>query len=57
VPQVDRAKATRLEVRNVVSRFFGNSHELLALNILEEKGIDADELQRLRQLLEVKNAR
>jgi predicted transcriptional regulator len=57
VPQVDRAKATRLEVRNVVSRFFGNSHELLALNILEEKGIDAEELQRLRQLLEGKGAR
>jgi len=56
VPQVDRAKATRLEVRNVVSRFFGDSHELLALNILEEKGIDAEELQRLRELLE-KNAR
>jgi BlaI family transcriptional regulator, penicillinase repressor len=57
VPQVDRAKATRLEVRHVVSRFFGNSHELLALNILEEKGIDAEELQRLRELLEGKNAR
>jgi predicted transcriptional regulator len=57
VPQVDRAKATRLEVRNVVSRFFGNSHELLALNILEEKGIDAEELQRLRELLEGKNSR
>jgi len=56
VPQVDRAKATRLEVRNVVSRFFGNSHELLALNILEEKGIEAEELQRLRELLE-KSAR
>jgi predicted transcriptional regulator len=57
VPQVDRAKATRLEVRNVVSRFFGNSHELLALNILEEKGIDAEELQRLRELLEGKSSR
>ncbi len=57
VPQVDRAKATRLEVRHVVSRFFGNSHESLALNILEEKGIDAEELQRLRQLLEGKSAR
>lgn len=57
VPQVDRAKATRLEVRNVVSRFFGNSHELLALNILEEKGIDAEELQRLRDLLEGQNSR
>ena len=51
-PQVDRANATRFEVRHLVSRFFGNSHELLVLNILEEKGIEEEELQRLRQLLE-----
>jgi predicted transcriptional regulator len=52
IPQVDRTNATRFEVRHLVSRFFGNSHELLVLNILEEKGIDEEELQRLRQLLE-----
>jgi predicted transcriptional regulator len=40
-----------------VSRFFGDSHESLVLNILEEKGLDADELQRLRQLLDGKSAR
>jgi BlaI family penicillinase repressor len=51
-PQVDRTNATRFEVRHLVSRFFANSHELLVLNILEEKGIDEEELQRLRQLLE-----
>jgi BlaI family transcriptional regulator, penicillinase repressor len=51
-PQVDRTNATRFEVRHLVSRFFGNSHELLVLNILEEKGIEEEELQRLRQLLE-----
>jgi BlaI family transcriptional regulator, penicillinase repressor len=51
-PQVDRKDATRFEVRHLVSRFFGNSDELLVLNILEEKSIDADELARLRQLLE-----
>ena len=33
-------------------RFFKNSHEMLVLNILEDRGVDADELQRLRQLLE-----
>jgi predicted transcriptional regulator len=49
---VDRKDATRFEVRHLVSRFFGNSDELLVLNILEEKSIDADELARLRQLLE-----
>jgi BlaI family transcriptional regulator, penicillinase repressor len=52
LPQIDRKNATRFEVRHLVSRFFGNSHEMLALNILEEKGIDEEELDRLRQLLE-----
>jgi len=52
VPLVDRKDATRSEVRRLVSRFFGNSHELLVLNILEEQSIDAEELARVRQLLE-----
>jgi BlaI family transcriptional regulator, penicillinase repressor len=51
-PRVDRKDATRFEVRHLVSRFFGNSHDLLVLNILQDKGIDAEELERLRQLLE-----
>jgi BlaI family transcriptional regulator, penicillinase repressor len=51
-PSVDRKDASRFEVRHLVSRFFGNSDELLVLNILEEKSIDPDELARLRQLLE-----
>jgi BlaI family transcriptional regulator, penicillinase repressor len=51
-PQVAREDATRSEVRRLVSRFFGNSHEMLVLNILEDKGIDAEELDRVRQLLE-----
>jgi predicted transcriptional regulator len=50
--QVDRKDATRFEVRHLVSRFFGNSHEQLLLNVLEESSIDAGELSRLRQLLE-----
>lgn len=52
IPQVDRKDATRFEVRHLVSRFFGNSHEQLLLNVLEESSIDAEELSRLRQLLE-----
>ncbi len=35
IPQVDRKDATRFEVRHLVSRFFGNSDELLVLNILD----------------------
>lgn len=51
-PKIDRKDATRFEVSHLVSRFFGNSHEKLVLNILEEQSIDAEELARLRQLLE-----
>ena len=52
MPKIDRKDATRSEVRHLVSRFFGNSHEQLVMNILEEGSIDADELARVRQLLE-----
>lgn len=51
-PLVERQEATRSEIRHLVHRFFKNSHEQLVLNILEDQGIEADELQRLRGLLE-----
>ena len=52
MPLVGRQEATRFEVRNLVSRFFKNSHEALVLNILEDDSIDSQELKRLSQLLE-----
>jgi BlaI family transcriptional regulator, penicillinase repressor len=52
LPLIGRKEATRFEVRNLVSRFFKNSHEALVLNILEDRAIDAEELKRLNQLLE-----
>ena len=51
-PLVERAEASRSENRHLANRFFKNSHEMLVLNILEDHGVDAEELQRLRQLLE-----
>jgi BlaI family transcriptional regulator, penicillinase repressor len=45
-------EAKRSEIQHLLSRFFQNSRELLVLNILEEQGIDEQELKRLRQLLE-----
>jgi BlaI family transcriptional regulator, penicillinase repressor len=53
-PTVQRKEATRSEIRHLVTRFFKDSHELLVLNILEDQGIDATELKRLRQLLQTK---
>lgn len=52
MPLVGRQEATRFEIKNLVGRFFKNSHELLLLNILEDKTISADELKRLNQLLQ-----
>lgn len=48
---VGKQEATRSEVRHLLSRFFNNSHELLLLNLLEDKSLDQDELKRLRNLL------
>jgi predicted transcriptional regulator len=51
-PLVGKQEATRFEIKNLVGRFFKDSHELLVLNILEDKSINADELKRLSQLLQ-----
>lgn len=55
-PIVERTEATRSEISHLVHRFFKNSHEMLVLNILENESIDAEELERLRQLITPKNA-
>ena len=51
-PRVEQADASRSEIRHLVGRFFRNSHEDLVLNILEDRGIAPEELQRLRKMLE-----
>ena len=51
-PIIGRQEATRSEIQHLVGRFFRNSHEDLVLNILEDRGIDSSELDRLRKMLE-----
>jgi BlaI family transcriptional regulator, penicillinase repressor len=51
-PLVERKEATRSEISRLANRFFGDSQELLVLNILEDRGMDAGELNRLRKMLE-----
>ena len=46
-----RKEATRSEIRHLVSRFFRDSQEDLVLNILEDRGLDEDELGQLRKML------
>jgi predicted transcriptional regulator len=52
IPLMDREEATRSEVRNLVGRFFKNSHELLLLNLLQDRSLDGEELKRLREMID-----
>lgn len=51
-PLVEQNEARRSEIRHLAGRFFKNSHEQLVLNILEDRGMKAEELNRLREMLE-----
>ena len=55
-PCIAREEATRSEIGYLLKRFFNNSRELLMLNILEDEALDAQELKRLRKLLEESKA-
>lgn len=55
-PTVQREEASRSEIRHLVSRFFRDSHEDLVLNILEDRGVDPAEIERLRRMLESSEA-
>jgi BlaI family transcriptional regulator, penicillinase repressor len=56
-PLVARQDASRSEIRHLIGRFFENSQEELVLNILQDRGIDAEELERLREMLERSGAK
>ncbi len=51
-PVVDRGEASRSAVRQLVTRFFHDSPELLLLNLMREEQIDREELERLRRRIE-----
>jgi predicted transcriptional regulator len=53
-PLVHREDARRSEISHLVGRFFKNSHEQLVLNVLEERGLDRKELDKLKKMLEPK---
>jgi predicted transcriptional regulator len=56
-PVIGRQEATRSEIQHLVGRFFRNSHEALVLNILQDEELDADQLKRLREMLERSDAK
>ena len=50
-PSIAEHEASRSEVRHVLSRFFGNSHERLLLSLLGDEELSPDELQRLKNAI------
>ncbi len=51
-PCVSRNQARRQVVRHMVQSFFNDSPELLLLSVLENEKLSADELERLKQMIE-----
>ena len=51
-PLVDRAAARKSAITQVLSRFFDDSPQLLVLNLLGHERVDADELKRVRELID-----
>jgi predicted transcriptional regulator len=51
-PAVSRDEASRSAVRSLLSRFFGDSAEALVLNLLDDEKLEANEIRRIRALLE-----
>jgi predicted transcriptional regulator len=50
-PCVAEQEASRSEVRNMLSRFFGNSREQLLLSLLGDDDISTEELRRLKEAI------
>jgi predicted transcriptional regulator len=50
-PCIAQHDASRSEVRHLMQRFFGDSRENLLLSLLGDQEITADELQRLREVI------
>jgi BlaI family transcriptional regulator, penicillinase repressor len=51
-PLVDEGQARRRALRHLVARLFNGSPSLLVLNVLEDERIAADELARVKKLIE-----
>jgi len=52
-PCVAEQEASRSEMRHLMSRFFGNSRERLLLSLLGDDEISPEELQRLKEAIQV----
>jgi predicted transcriptional regulator len=50
-PVIVREEASRKALGYLLSRFFGGSHELLVVNLLQEEAIGRAELRRIKKMI------
>lgn len=55
LPTVDRANARKNALRSLVNRFFEGSPRLLALKLLDDEQLSAEELNEIKQRIEQKS--
>jgi len=53
-PLVARDRAGKTALGQVLGKIFGGSREMLLANLVREKGVDADELRRLKKILDAR---
>lgn len=53
-PLIARDKAGRSALGQVLDKIFGGSREMLLANLVRERGVDAAELKRLREVLDAR---
>jgi len=51
-PRVDERQARQRALKHLATRLFNGSPSLLVLNVLEDEQIDAEELTRVKRLIE-----
>lgn len=51
-PVVNSSEARSSALRHLIDRFFNNTPELLVLNVIEQEGLDVDDLKRLKSMLD-----
>ena len=51
-PVIERSEARRSALRHMIDRFFNNSPELLVLNVLQHEALNAEDLERLRRMID-----
>lgn len=54
---IDQTLARRNVIRHVLDRFFDNSPRSLVLSLLEQEDVPAAEMKRLRELIQLREAR